>query len=122
MSKSKQNKSTKGNINKAKAKKVDIYSTDYGKEVLTVNRNLKTQFRTLAGCLKVLHAYRNDKEIGLKPYQVRILNAWNNKKSNKATYEALKEVVKTSKAGNYGCFKTLQAMRKHKEEILKTIK
>lgn len=126
------NKSNKVNnankeINKAlntKPKvKRDVYASDYGQQVLTVNKQLKTYSKTFKGAVSMLFLLRGDKEAGLKltKKQARIIMAVAKGKNNKKAYNELEKLTKASKAGNYSPFAILQKIYKHQNELLELI-
>jgi hypothetical protein len=100
---------------KSKAKK-DVYATEYGQEVLSVNKQLKTYVKSFKGALSVIQACKTDKALKLTRKQIAILNAA--KKQDKV-YNFLKENTRTSKTGNSSPFYILQTVRKHQAELLK---
>lgn len=89
-------------------KKVDIYETDYGKQVLTINADYKTANKTVGGCRSTLLNLHAEKLLTLQPYQIAILKA---SKKTKSVYEVLKnQTYHHPKTGNTSPFYLLQCL------------
>lgn len=89
-------------------KKVDIYATDYGKQVLTINSDYKTANKTVGGCRSTLLNLHAEKLLTLQPYQIAILKA---SKKSKPVYEVLKkQCYHHPKTGNTSPFYLLQSL------------
>lgn len=101
-------------------KKVDIYSTDYGKQVLTINTDYKTANKTVGGCRSTLLNLHNEKLLTLQPYQIAILKA---SKKTKAVYEVLKkQCYHHPKTGNTSPFYLLQSLyNADKREVIERV-
>lgn len=100
--------------------KTDIYTTKYGKQVLTVNKELKKQSKSLGGCRSILLTLAN--EIGLTPLHKTLLN-----KSKKAeNYKLMLKDVRFYKlkdgSHSYSPFYLLQALYKNAEKWQKEFK
>lgn len=107
---------------KAIKKKVNILDTDYGKQVLTVNYDLKRACKTIGGARAILLTLNAEGKINLFPYQLTILKA---SKKTQAVYEGLKAVTfHHKKSGKPSPFYVLQAMynTKKREQLNNIIK
>lgn len=106
------NTTVKKPINKVATKKTTAIS-DYTKNVINTNKNLKNEFKTLGGCLKQLYFFKD--EMQLNPVYVAIIKFL---REDTKAYEEFKKVCRTSKKGNYAPFFVLQAI--HKSQKLET--
>lgn len=100
---------------KPKAKK-DVYSTDYGKEVLTVNKALKAYERTFKGALKRLVAAKDELPITRK--QTIILNAAAEKQGKNLVNTTLDNLTRRHSSGTCSPFYILQAIKKHQNRFV----
>lgn len=95
-------------LTKASVKKrIDVYDTQYEKDVLTVNRNLKKEVKSLGGARAILMQFA--KEIKMSSRFVTILKL----SKEQINYKILESKVRTSKAGNYSPFYLLQSLNKN---------
>lgn len=85
--------------------------SDYKKEVLQVNAELKRQTKSLGGCRSILLAFAD--KINLCPVHAKLLKESKDAKK----YKVLQPLVRKSKAGNYSPFYLLQALRKNEETL-----
>jgi len=89
-------------------KKVNIMNTDYGREVLGVNHDLKKATKTIGGARAILLNFHTEGILKLEPYQLAILKA---SKKKQPVYEALKKLTRVhKKTGNTCPFYLLQTM------------
>ena len=75
---------------KPKKAKVNILDTDYGRQVLAVNTDLKSASRSIGGARAILLNLHSEGMLKLEAYQVAILKA---SKKEQRVYEALKSVT-----------------------------
>lgn len=101
-------------------KKVDIYATNYGKQVLTINADYKTANKTVGGCRSTLLNLHNEKLLTLQPYQIAILKA---SKKSQPVYEVLKkQCYHHPKTGNTSPFYLLQSLyNADKREVIERV-
>lgn len=85
----------------------DKGQTIYQSQVLGVNRALKTENKSLGGCIRMIIS--NAANIGLDKNRLEILKFIS--KDNDA-FKIFKANVRTSKAGNYSPFYVLQTINK----------
>ena len=107
---------------KAIKKKVNIMETDYGREVLSVNVDLKKWVKSIGGARAILLTSHAEGKINLFPYQLTILKA---SKKTQAVYEGLKAVTfHHKKSGKPSPFYVLQAMynTKKRAQLMNIIK
>lgn len=107
-----------------KKKKKDVYASEYGKEVLTVNKKLKQYCKTFKGALSMLYLMKGAQEADLKltKKQARILTQAAKGKNGKKVYELLESKTRTSKTGNSSPYYILQAIRRDQKELLELCK
>tara|TARA_A100001201_G_scaffold123324_1_gene107210 strand:- start:574 stop:963 length:390 start_codon:yes stop_codon:yes gene_type:complete len=99
-----------GKVAKPIKKRVNIYETDYGKQVLSTNYNLKKASKNVGGARAILLTMHTEKMLTLQPYQLEILRQ---SKKNQSVYETLKGLTRHHiKTGNTSPFYLLQAMYK----------
>lgn len=103
---------------KAKAPKAknSIMNSEYGKQVLQVNKQLKAFETSFKGALNRLRSAKNEKALKLTAKQTKIIVS---SKKKDALFARLAELTPASKAGNYSPFKVLQVIRKNEEALLK---
>ena len=89
--------------------KVDVYSTVYGQNVLTVNQKLKATQKSLGGCRSVLLSLATEIELPAKFVNILKLS------KEQTNYKILQDKVRTSKTGNYSPFYLLQSLNKNYE-------
>ena len=107
---------------KKNKKKVNILDTDYGREVLSVNVDLKRACKTIGGARAILLTLNAEGKINLFPYQLTILKA---SKKTQSVYEGLKAVTfHHKKSGKPSPFYVLQAMynTKKRTQLMNIIK
>ena len=93
---------------KKNTSKKNILDTDYGRQVLAVNTDLKKATKTIGGARAILLNLHTEGMLKLQPYQVAILKA---SKKSQAVYETLKSVTfHHKKSGNPSPFYVLQAI------------
>ena len=93
---------------KPKKAKVNILDTDYGRQVLAVNTDLKSASRSIGGARAILLNLHNEGMLKLEAYQLAILKA---SKKNQSVYEMLKGLTfHHPKSGNPSPFYVLQAI------------
>jgi len=106
----KANTTKRGKVAKPIKKRVNIYETDYGKQVLSTNHNLKKASKNVGGARAILLTMHSEKMISLQPYQLEILRQ---SKKNQSVYETLKGLTRHNpKTGNTSPFYVLQSMYK----------
>jgi len=93
--------------------KVSAYTTN----VLSTNKALKAECRTLGGALKLLWLFRD--EIGMSEKWCKIVHLIRN---DKDVYHNFRQNVRTSKKGNHSPFYVLQAIHKMFKEADKAVK
>lgn len=104
------NTTKKGEVLKPIKKRVNIYDTEYGRDVLTPNSDLKKAVKTIGGARAILLTMNTEKRLTLQPYQLEILRQ---SKKNQSVYEMLKGLTRTNKkTGNTSAFFLLQSMYK----------
>jgi hypothetical protein len=92
---------------KVKAKK-NILDTDYGRQVLAVNTDLKRATKSIGGARAIILNLNDEGLLKLEKYQVDILKA---SKKNQSVYEMLKGLTfHHPKSGNPSPFYVLQAI------------
>lgn len=91
----------------AKVVKVTAYQTN----VLSINRALKTETKTLNGALKILWMFRE--EIEMTESMAKLIKAI---KEDKVIYHEFRKNCRVSKAGNYSPFFVLQAIHKARKQ------
>ena len=100
----------KGEVLTPIKKRVNIYDTEYGRDVLTPNSDLKKAVKTIGGARAILLTMNTEKRLTLQPYQLEILRQ---SKKNQSVYEMLKGLTRTNKkTGNTSAFFLLQSMYK----------
>lgn len=101
-------------------KKKSIYDSEYGKNVLLVNKALKEYEKTYEGALNRLFSVK-DKVKMSKRHNLILTTA---KKGGKnATFKMLKGYVNPhKKSGTYSPFYVLRAIQKHVDKLEKTCK
>jgi len=88
--------------------KKSVHETDYGRQVLAPNHDLKKAVKTIGGARAVLLNLHNEKLIKLEGYQVTILKA---SKKSQLVYETLKKLTyHHPKSGNPSPFYLLQCL------------
>lgn len=92
---------------KATAKSTTTKVSAYKKNVLSTNKALRQECKTLGGAVSILWFFR--KEIGLSAQYCKIISAI---RKDKVIYNAFKSNCRISKAGNYAPFFVLQAIHK----------
>jgi len=99
--------------------KKSVHDTDYGRQVLAPNHDLKKAVKTIGGARAVLLNLHNEKLIKLEGYQVTILKA---SKKSQLIYETLKKLTyHHPKSGNPSPFYLLQCLyNKDKRTQLET--
>lgn len=103
-----------------KAKK-SVHETDYGRQVLAPNHDLKKAVKTIGGARAILLNLHTEKIIKLEGYQVTILKA---SKKSQLVYETLKKLTyHHPKSGNPSPFYLLQCLynKDKREQINKAI-
>ena len=108
-------KGVKATVKKGKAKGETIYQN----QVIGVNRALKTERKSLGGCIKTLLMFH--KEIGLDTTRTKVLRFI---QKDDAAFKSFKKIVRTSKykgkdLGTYSPFYVLQALNKNLAEMTK---
>jgi hypothetical protein len=101
-----------------KAKK-SVHETDYGRQVLAPNHDLKKAVQTIGGARAILLNLHTEKLIKLESYQITILKA---SKKSQLVYETLKKLTyHHPKSGNPSPFYLLQCLyNKDKRSQLET--
>lgn len=94
-------------VKTAKAKSTTTKVSAYKTNVLTTNKALRQECKTLGGAVSILWFFR--KEIGLSSQYCKIIAAI---RKDKVIYNAFKDNCRISKAGNYAPFFVLQAIHK----------
>lgn len=88
--------------------KKNILDTDYGRQVLAVNTDLKKATKSIGGARAILLNLHTEGMLKLEAYQVAILKA---SKKEQKVYEALKSLTfHHPKSGNPSPFYVLQAI------------
>jgi hypothetical protein len=105
----------KKSVAKKVAPKKVVKISEYTKNVIHTNRALKTEYKTLGGCVKQLLFFK--KEMGLSKSYITILNGIN---KDSAIYKQFAKSVRSSKSGNYAPFFVLQAIHKSIQVAKKT--
>ena len=105
---------------KATKKKKSIYDSDYGKEVLMVNKKLKEYTKTFKGAFQLIVMLKAESKANLKltKKQAKIISACNNNKMNNKVFTELENLTQASKAGNYSPFAILKTIRKNQKALL----
>ena len=117
----KTNTTKKGEVFEPIKKRVNIYETDYGKQVLSTNYNLKKASKNVGGARAILLTMHAEKMLTLQPYQLEILRQ---SKKNQSVYETLKGLTRHHiKTGNTSPFYVLQSMynEKNRTKLLNLI-
>ena len=106
--------SKKGIVLKSKK---SVHETDYGRQVLAPNHDLKKAVQTIGGARAILLNLHAEKLIKLESYQITILKA---SKKSQLVYETLKKLTyHHPKSGNPSPFYLLQCLyNKDKREQL----
>ncbi len=101
--------------------KKSVHETDYGRQVLAPNHDLKKAVKTIGGARAILLNLHNEKIIKLYDYQVTILKA---SKKSQLVYETLKKLTyhhpKSGKPSPFYLLKCLYNKDK-REQINKAI-
>lgn len=100
--------------------KTDIYATNYGKQVLTVNKELKKQSKSLGGCRSILLSLAG--EIGLTPLHKSLLNKSKKQDNYKIMLADVRFYKKSDGSHSYSPFYLLQALYKNAEKWQKSFK
>ena len=101
--------------------KKSVHETDYGRQVLAPNHDLKKAVQTIGGARAVLLNLHTEKLIKLEGYQVTMLKA---SKKSQLVYETLKKLTyHHPKSGNPSPFYLLQCLynKDKREQINKAI-
>jgi len=110
--------SAKAKVTSAKTAKVKVESI-YTNQVLNVNKRLKSERKSLGGCIKTLLIF--SKEIELDATRIKILRFV---QKDQEAFRSFKKLVRTSKykgkdLGTYSPFYVLQALNKNLAEMTK---